>query len=268
MSAVTAMLRSMARRMRWLAGLALSATICGCAVPRPTPIPMQVLNALSGCAARPTTLVVMLPGAYSKPDEFIREGFVAALRERGVAADVAIADAHLGYFDNGSVLRRLREDVVLPARAAGYRKIWMVGISLGGFAALAYAAHHGADIDGVLAIAPYPGTQALQREIIAAGGPMAWRRTAAPPTDAELDRAVWWWLAGTAPARQPPVYLGHGRDDRFNGGLQLMATTLPAAHARSVPGGHDWPPWRALWTEWLERGLLDTGCDQPGDRKP
>ena len=176
MSAVAAVARSMARHVGWLAGLALSITLCGCALPRPTPVPMRVLKDLSNCAVRPTTLVLMLPGAYSPPDEFIREGFVAALRERGVAADVAIADAHLGYFDNGSVLRRLREDVVLPARAAGYRNIWMVGISLGGFAALAYAAHHGADIDGVLAIAPYPGTQALQREIIAAGGPMAWRR--------------------------------------------------------------------------------------------
>jgi hypothetical protein len=35
-----------------------------------------------------------------------------------------------------------------------------------------------------------------------------------------------------------------------------MATTLPEGRVRTVPGGHDWGPWRALWNDWLERGLL------------
>ena len=216
---------------------------------------MQTLSDLSGCAVPRSTLVVMLPGAYSKPDEFLQEGFVAAVRQRALAADVVMVDSHLGYFADGSALRRLREDVVLPARAAGYRSIWLVGISLGGFAALGYAAEHADDVDGVLAIAPYPGTAALQREIVAAGGPRAWRQTAKAP-GGDFERAMWWWLAGERPASTPPVYLGYGSDDRFAQGLQLMATTLPAGHASTVPGGHDWAPWRAVWAGWLERGLL------------
>jgi hypothetical protein len=35
---------------------------------------------------------------------------------------------------------------------------------------------------------------------------------------------------------------------------------LPAGHSVEVPGGHDWPPWRALWTSWLDRGLLPGDC--------
>lgn len=239
--------------------LALAATLAGCAQTRPATNPMQQLSDLSGCAAPTAALVVMLPGAYSKPGEFIDEGFVAALRERGLAADVTIADAHLGYFTDRTVLERLRQDVVLPARAAGYRQIWLVGISLGGLAALGYATRHGEEIDGVLAIAPYPGTQALQREIVAAGGPRAWRQ-AVPAPGADLEREVWWWLAGGDAARQPPVYLGHGRGDRFATGLDLMAGTLPPERAATVAGGHDWAPWRALWNGWLERGLLPAGC--------
>lgn len=225
---------------------------------------MQQLSDPSGCAAPASTLVVMLPGAYSKPQEFIEEGFVAALRQRGLAADVKMVDAHLGYFTDRTVLQRLRDDVVLPARAAGYRQVWLVGISLGGLAALAYAARHGNDIDGVLAIAPYPGTQALQREIVVAGGPRAWRNVVDAPVE-DLEREVWWWLAGGDAARRPSIYLGHGRGDRFATGLELMSGTVPAGNASTVPGGHDWAPWRALWNGWLERGLFESGCGRRVD---
>jgi pimeloyl-ACP methyl ester carboxylesterase len=170
-------------------------------------------------------------------------------------------DSHLGYFSDGSVMKRLHDDVVLPARAAGYRSIWMVGISLGGFASLGYAARHGEHIDGVVALAPYPGTRGLQKEIVDAGGPRAWSRTAAD-TEADLERAVWRWLADDVPGPRPRprLYLGLGQDDRFAQGVQLMATTLPAAQTSSVPGGHDWGPWRALWNGWLDRGLLAKPC--------
>ena len=217
---------------------------------------------MSGCPASAAALVVMLPGAYSPPDEFVQEGFVAALRQRGLAADVVMVDAHLGYFTDQTVLQRLRDDVVLPARAAGYRSVWLVGISLGGFAALGYAARHGSDIDGVLAIAPYPGTMTLRREIADAGGPGPWQQ-ASTAFDADLEREVWGWLASDAAARTPPLYLGYGRDDRFASGLQLMASTVPADHTSTVPGGHDWGPWRALWNGWLERGLLAAPCTKP-----
>jgi pimeloyl-ACP methyl ester carboxylesterase len=240
----------------------LSATLLACAQTRPTTIPVHQLSDLSGCPPQASALVVMLPGAYSKPDEFVREGFIAALRRRGLAADVAIVDAHLGYFTDRTVVQRLREDVVLPARAAGYRSVWLVGISLGGFAALGYAARHGDDIDGMLAIAPYPGTAALQREIVDAGGPRAWRQAGSAP-EGDLEREIWWWLAGDAGTRMPPIYLGYGRDDRFAKGLELMAGTVPAGHASTAPGGHDWAPWRALWNGWLERGLLGAGCAKP-----
>jgi pimeloyl-ACP methyl ester carboxylesterase len=270
--------------------LTLSLTIAGCSLPRQNLIPMKVLRDHSGCATSASTLVVMLPGAYSLPEEFVQEGFVADLRRHSAATDVVMVDAHLGYFTDRSVLRRLRDDVVLPGRAAGYRSIWLVGISLGGFAALGYATRHGEDIDGVLAIAPYPGTAALQREIALAGGPQAWAsaagetaavakaggqavaspqpvqapraddhaasNVAAKPEPDDLERDIWQWLATGAGAAKPLVYLGYGQDDRFAKGLQTLATTLPPAQITAVPGGHDWAPWRALWGGWLERGLL------------
>ena len=41
------------------------------------------------------------------------------------------------------------QDVLAPARAAGYRQVWLLGVSLGAFGALAHAAEHPDAVDGV-----------------------------------------------------------------------------------------------------------------------
>ena len=257
------------RQVLLVAAGPMLAGLPGCQwLPRAPVTPMSQLREPGQRVA--DTLVVMLPGAYSRPQEFVDNGFVRALRMHGVSADIIIADAHLGYFRNHSVLRRLREDVVAPARAQGYRTVWMVGISLGGFGALAYACLHGRDpahgVEGVFAVAPYLGSRGLIDAIGAAGGPRAWVDADggalprsldedANPDDAE--RALWRWLA-KPPTGAPPLYLGYGTEDRLADGHRLLAEVLPADRVSTVPGGHDWPPWLALWQQWLGRGLLDT----------
>ncbi|RVU46662.1 alpha/beta hydrolase [Rubrivivax rivuli] len=248
-----------------LAGLATLGAAGGCALLVPPVLPrMDTLRLPGPCPGRSDTLVVMLPGAYSRPPEFVEAGFPQALRERGLNADVLIVDSHLGYFSDRSVLRRLRDEVVLPARAQGYRRVWLVGISLGGFGALGYAVRHGSEIDGVLALAPYLGPRRLTQEIEEAGGPRAWRAagrdTSPPDASDELDREL--WRAFTHPASKlPPVHLGYGVDDRFAGAHRRFAELLPAERVRTAPGGHDWPAWRALWQAWLDQGLLaDSRC--------
>ena len=258
------------RQMLLLAAASpLLAGLPGCSfIPRAAVTPMPLLRQPGPGPGPADTLVVMLPGAYSLPQEFVEAGYVRALRERGVAADVVIPDAHLGYYNDRSVLRRLRDDVLAPARAAGYRRVWLVGISLGGFGALLYAATYGGDpaigVDGVLAVAPYLGSRGLHDEMLAAGGPASWVAADAataprPMQDGagqdEVERALWRWLV-RPPAGAPPVYLGYGTEDRLAEGHRLLARVLPSERVSTVPGGHDWPPWLALWQLWLGRGLL------------
>ena len=239
---------------------------------------MQGLSFTSPCPGRASTLVVMLPGAYSLPQEFVDEGFVKALAQRRMAVDVRVLDSHLGYFNDGSILRRLRDDVLAPARAQGYAQVWLVGISLGGFGALGYAAEHGREaghgVDGVLAIAPYLGSRRVLGEIASAGGAQAWARSpavlaeglasAVPPTTPDTaERSLWRWL-GAPPTGSVPVHLGYGREDRLREGQVLLAAALPATRVTDLPGGHDWPPWRALWTQWLDSGALGAStCHAP-----
>lgn len=203
-------------------------------------------------ADRPAPLaIVMLPGAYSVPEDFVREGFVDALRARRVPADVHLVDAHLGYFERGILLERLMDDVVDPLRTSGVRSLWFVGISLGGFAALAAALHRPADVTGTLAIAPYLGRPALLQQIRAAGSVPAWRATQRDAADGEAAR--WIELADASPGRRASLHLYSGRADRFAEDQRLFSSLLPEVNLQWVDGDHDWPAWRALWQIWLDR---------------
>lgn len=231
---------------------ALALATAGCALPGPTRIPMDQLR----FPGRGRTLVVFLPGAYSRAREFVDEGLVAALQARAPGAEAIVAEAHFGYYQEQSILRRLREDIVLPARARGVQQVWLAGISLGGFGALGYGARHGSEVTGIVALAPYLGRRTLLAQIAQAGGPRAWAATAPQRTGDDLDADVWQWLAAP-PAGAPPVWMGRGVDDRFADSHRVLAELLPPERRFEVPGGHDWPPWRALWQQWLARGLVD-----------
>lgn len=197
------------------------------------------------------TLVLMLPGVSSPPEEFVEAGFLAALSAAAPGTSAHVLDSHYGYYEDRSILARLHEEQVLPARAAGFRQVWLVGISLGGFGALGYLARHPGAVDGVLALAPYLGPASLQREITAAGGPRAWAAAPAPAEDTSmLGHALWRHLASSDTAGAK-VHLGYGESDRFAHSHRQLAPLLPARHVRTAPGGHDWPVWQALWQSWL-----------------
>ncbi|RZL90382.1 MAG: alpha/beta hydrolase [Variovorax sp.] len=231
----------------------------GCASRRPV-IPMVTQTDRSACTQTTDTLLVLLPGAYSSPEEFEREGFVTAVRERNLAVDVQRVDAHLGYYDNGSIVARLHDDVIAPARAQGYRAIWIVGISVGGFGGMVYAENRPGELAGLVALAPYLGERLTSTEIDNAGGLARWYAPWGPldMTQREpRELRLWRWLqgySGQAPGvDRPPLWLGFGESDRFAFSHRLLAAVLPPDHVATTPGGHDWPEWRRLWQSLLPR---------------
>jgi hypothetical protein len=248
--------------VRRRAGVALALTMAallgGCSLlVREPRVPMEVLSLPRATDARSTTLIVFMPGAQEVPQDIVREGFVDQVRARGIDADVVVADAHLGYFYGGVFEQRLHEDVIRPARARGYRSVWLAGISLGGFGALRYARAHPGEVDGVIAIAPYLAPRLDLQAVWQAGGLANWRPDA-PLKSWEHERALLLWLQGYGdPAqRRPPLYIGHGEGDRLKPYGPLMAGILPPERLLSAPGGHDWPPWKAMWADALDRAPL------------
>jgi len=252
-------------------GMGLASMLGGCGyLPRASAVPMPLLSEPAAASGRSDTLVVMLPGRFDRPQDFVREGLVADLKRRRADVDVLLADAHLGYYMDRSVLERLRTDVIGPARRQGYRRVWLAGISLGGFGALGYAARHGreagAEIDGVLAIAPYLGSDEVVAAIGRTGGPRLWLDSPERLRAIDLEQDVWQYLA-EPPVGAPPVFLGYGRADRMSNAHRLAAGLLPTGRVMQADGGHDWAPWRALWQQWLAQGpmatLEDRGAGRP-----
>jgi pimeloyl-ACP methyl ester carboxylesterase len=231
----------------------------------PATVPMRLVRYERPGSDR-RCLVVLLHGRGDRPEDFARHGFLDRLRERHADCDAIAADSHLGYFADRSIGTRLEEDVVAPAHAAGYREIWLVGISLGGLGALIHESEHPGRVTGMVLIAPYLGDGPPIAEIAAAGGAGRW----APPSPIAPDdfvRRLWLFLkatyaaprvaGGAGAAGAPiPIYLGHGRSDRFAPGQRLLGDLLPPERVTTVPGGHRWGPWEALWRAFLDRGVL------------
>lgn len=235
-----------------LAGLLLiGALALGCAFARRPVIPLRTLDLAP--RGDGDCLAVLLPGRWDRPESFRDAGFAAAVAGRGLRLDLVAVDSHLAYYQDRSVVERLHLDVVAPARAAGYRTIWLVGTSLGGVGGLLYLRDRPEEISGVLALAPFLGADEVIREIEAAGGPARWSAAGPAPTD-DVGRELWSWLAPwTAGRQRPPLHLGWGSEDRLARANALLATALPAERVYTAPGGHDWRTWARLWEQFLER---------------
>src|SRR5258706_9329008 len=148
----------------------------------------------------PALSLVLLSGTYSEPEDFVRQGFAAAVSERAIDAEVVMAEVRAAWFADGSIVERLHESVVLPARARGRSRIWLAGISLGGLAALCYAARHESAVPGIVLLSPIPATRDVLREMEAAGGPGRWEPAIPPQGDLEREASLW----PASPPRAPP----------------------------------------------------------------
>lgn len=194
--------------------------------------------------------VALLPGAYQEPDDFRREGFADAVRQRQLLIDLEFVAPDFAHLLDRRALDALHQDVVAPARAAGCTSVWLGGVSLGGFLALAYAERRPETLDGLCLLAPYLGNRMVTGEVARAGGVRMWRPGVLAPDDEE--RRIW-ALIQHLPEHRLTVHLGLGRQDRFGHGHALFADALPATAVDVVDGGHDWPTWRQLWDRFLDR---------------
>jgi pimeloyl-ACP methyl ester carboxylesterase len=224
---------------------------------------MRTHAELHTAAQRSKTLLVLLPPSLSSINDFYEQGFVDAVRQRQLPVDLLLADITAQHVLDNTVAATLYTEVLQPARAEGYRAIWLAGISMGGFSALHCAAQHAHHLAGLYLMAPYPGTGDVLAEIRAAGGAAAWcqQQTSA------LDERTWWhWLGQQSLRAQwtTPVYFGTGDADRFLSGQRLLADLLPEAHIHSVPGTHQWSTWKTLWNDWLDHGPLARTEPLPG----
>lgn len=233
--------------MRWrTAALAvLLAATAGCGLterPVVNPIPVRVYGDLAAAER----VYLLLPGMRDGLDTFEDTGFIEIARngldghER--AAFVAV-DAHIGYYREGTIQHRIKDEVV--GRFLSGKRVTAVGVSLGGIGALATVRRYPGLFDRLVLFAPFLGwPEDIER---------LRNGTVPSPNDDNQKKlfAVWRWLA-EKPDR-PPVIVLYGRDDDFRPAYELLAERAPGVEIRHIEGGHRWRTWNALWREWLAR---------------
>ena len=219
---------------------AIALAACGFA-PR-TEVPIPTISADEIRKAR--TLLIMLPGRGDRAGNFVDAGFLEPTATP--TFDVVAVDAHFGYYMKRSLIPRLHEDVVVPAREAGYENIWLLGVSMGGLGSILYASEHPDVVDGVVLLAPYLGDPELAAEIQASGGLSAWNADASQFKEHEV--AAWRWLQQTRANAEPvPILLGYGLDDRFSEFYGPLQDDVEGIRVYTRPGGHKWTTWSELW---------------------
>jgi pimeloyl-ACP methyl ester carboxylesterase len=211
----------------------------------------QTLNDASSRAAG--LRVILMPGAFHSPEQFVEAGFDSAVRARYPQLNLVVAAPQLEHLSDRRWIKVLHDEVIVPARR-DTTPLWLGGVSLGAFKALRFAAQYPDAIDGLCLLAPYLGSRLVAAEIKASGGIAGWRAQVQGEDDDE--RRVWQYVAGLgSSAHATPVFLGYGRADRFADTQQLLAHSLPVARSTTnvMEGGHDWPVWRQLWDRFLQR---------------
>jgi hypothetical protein len=237
----------------------------------PTTVPIETIRYEAPDKQPPRLLFVFLPGRGDPIAVFQKEGLVEAVRQRGLRVDMIAVNAHIGYYVNGTVFTRLKEDVIKPAKAEGYEQIWLVGNSLGGYGSLSYVREYPGDVTGVVLLGPFLGGKDIVDEIKQAGGILQWTPTEIKlKTEDEWDKHLWLWIKDRVRQEKfrflaeeceqkecnPKVYLGYGRRDRFSYGQEFLASLMPLEQVIVIDGGHDWTTWTKLWKMFLDRNIF------------
>lgn len=223
-----------------------------------TGVPLRMVRHKAPRHAPDRILLIMLPGVGIEPEDFAARGFVQAVHARGLPVDIIAARPDLGLYLDETIAADIDRGIVAPARAEGYRRIWFLGVSLGGMGALLYARAHRASVEGIILLAPFLGTPGMIAEVVRAGGLASWQPGEIAANDGE--RAVLGWLKayGCALPARPKLYLGYARGDRFVEGHAMLAGHLPAGQVLVSEGGHDWESWGHLWRQLLDRNPFAT----------
>lgn len=186
-------------------------------------------------------LMVLLPGIGDTASAFNQHNFIGDVHKVAPDIDIVSVDAHFKYYQNRTIINRLRIDVIQPARAAGYREIYLGGISLGGFGALLYLKQYPNEINKIFILAPYLGEKEDFEYLL----------TNEKTPKILRSETLWPWLTRLSPRIKNKIYLAYGSSDKFAEQNGLLADQLPTSNVVVQEGEHFWETWEKLWPELL-----------------
>ncbi len=196
-----------------------------------------------GAQSKHQKLWLFLPGIGDTHQDFHDRGWVELLLERYPDFDVMTVDLHPNYYWNRKVVERMLEDVIQPAQVQGYSHIVVSGNSIGGFGSLLSAQNTSQPVQGLVLMAPYLGLGNFAEFI-------------------DLPKEQWptqdvgpaQWLVSTSTT--PHVVL-YGKQDKLAEAIEKLRKLDSQGRYYSMPGGHKWVTWTALFKRVLAEGRLD-----------
>lgn len=201
---------------------------------------------VQGTQERPRALVVVLPGFIYDADDLREVGVADALHRGWPEADVMLVGATYPYYRSGLLVARLRENVIRPARAQGYTDIWLAGGSMGGMGVLLYEATYPGELDGLVLLSPFLGSDAVI-DPIRETGLAEWDpgELTLPMDGDNYQLHVWNMIKGwrRRPELARRVWLVCGTEDSLFRDAQVLGPELPQGQYLPGPGGHNWDFW-------------------------
>lgn len=230
--------------LRALLSLLTAVAVAGCVTIGDAGKPIGSILVAAPQPSSERTLVVVLPGFGNAAEDMREQGIDKAVHRSWPQADVLLTSATFAYYKERNIVERLQADVIAPARAQGYRQIWLAGASIGGMGVLFYEHEYPGAVDGLVLMAPWAGDHELIDEIRAAGGVTQWQPGEIPVVvdgdnyQREMWRVVKRWSEDSQSRQR--VWLICGDEDRLLQTSRLIAPALPESHYVEIPGAHDW----------------------------
>lgn len=227
----------------------IAMVIVACMAPRKTEVPIPVKFYAGGGIVH-KTLVIFLPGRGDDIESYQRAGFIETLRSSTRPLDAVVVDAHLGYYNERTLVERVGEDVIRTYQDMGYENFIVVGISLGGVGALRLRFDFPELVVGTVLIAPFLGNAATVESISAAGGLQSWRKLQHDSND--VGEEIWSWLGAMYDEQSrtiPNTIIAYGENDKFAATSNYLAGSLSKSFVFKNDGQHKWVAWSPLWSD-------------------
>ncbi len=193
-----------------------------------------------------TTLVLLLPGLGEYPEQFVKQGIVDQLTSCRADANILGVNSHFGYYREASLLQRLQQDIIDPAKDEGIRQFWLLGVSLGGLGSLMTYRDNFETVQGAILMAPYIGDEDALSAFIA--------NPEKPQVANARQVELWRWLNSES-GKAANITLTYGDGDRLNAQHEWLAGLLDKSNVVKTAGKHNWSTWKLLWPE----ALLQSG---------
>ena len=220
--------------------------------------PLETLEYKNAATFPSKNLFVFMRGLGGNHHSFADAAMVEDVIKRSIPYDMIAPNAHFAYYSERTLIKRLHEDVILPAVQKGYTNIWLIGVSMGGLGSMLYIKEQPEHISGVFLIAPFLGYDKITQEILDSQGVSGWNPGKYDPDD-DWERMFWHWVKeDVATKKGIPIFLGFGEDDEYSTGQNLLAAVLPENRVMRIQGAHDIKTIKSLWSGFLERGLYTT----------